>query len=78
MTDIDAGHVEYFKSWILGRAVYFDELYTMPAKELDLIIAECRAVRADAKTPDRLRKRQLMAGYFAELGALIAERRLKS
>lgn len=65
----------WLNSFLLRREVELRELYEMPIEELDLIRSEALTLQKDKETR---RHKYLIAGYFAELATLIADRRIAS
>lgn len=64
-----------FDSFLLKRTVTFDDLYTLPQDELDLLIAETAALQMEPDTRPGKRK---LCGYFKELAVLITNRKLSA
>jgi hypothetical protein len=64
-----------FDSFLLKRTVTFDDLYTLPQDELDLLIAETAAIQMEPDTRPGKRK---LCGYFKELAVLITNRKLSA
>ena len=64
-----------FDSFLLKRTVTFDDLYTLPQDELDLLIAETAALQLEPDTRPGKRK---LCGYFKELAVLITNRKLSA
>lgn len=64
-----------YDSFLLQRPVTFQELYTLPQDELDLLIAETATVQTDPDTRPAKRK---LCGYFKELALLITDRKLSA
>ena len=66
---------KWFRSHLLNREVELQDLYDLPQRELDLLMAETAEIRSDSENKARSHGRWCTAGYVLELARIIDARR---
>jgi len=65
----------FFNSFMLGRDIMPEDLYELSPVEMDIFMAELKALLEDPHLPERLTLKRSVAGYYYQLAKIIVERK---